>query len=748
MKKIIFAIIIHYIPIRMIIWISLCSILLVGKCYAQWYSVEDGSGEEINDIKFKDANTGWYIAGQWNIYKTTNGGINWKALDIPNVDTIKYFRYLIHIGDTLWLPIGDNRIIKSVNGGINWICIKVNDSIKVEKLQALNGTLLYGLLSKNVTGQYWLIKSTNGGLNWNIIYNFAINQVNSAIFQFLNDSVGYIKGYRTISKTTNEGLNWFVVFNDTVQSDYLYFLNENTGWLQRGNYINAGTLFRTTNGGINWYSNSENSNITEISFKNETDGFMIGNFYDTAYHGRIWKTTNGGENWQDIYSSFKYSLSFGDLELTSFNDLYITAHNYGYLVKSTNGGYNWQDLSRDSLNYGYSTIDFANSNTGFTGGPNGILMQTTNGGNNWFRNLNYREVSRNSWINRIQFTDIYTGWISASNGLYKTTNKGENWINIYSIPMFFAYSSFINNNTGWITIEEGVGNNLVIKKTTDSGEHFFEQFRTNETMISDFCFYDSLYGYVIFNYNFSGNSMYRTTNGGISWDSLNLGMLNSIFIQNRNIAYLTGDFMSNEVIFKTTNGGNNWFTIFSKPSSAWGNIKFVNDSLGFVAGMNYYNGCGLLYYTKNSGNNWFSINPGSSLGLFSFYFDNMGNGYAVGGGGKIYKTTNYGGVIGINNHNEIIPEEYVLYQNYPNPFNPSTKIKYEVKEEFRRQETEVKLIIFDILGREMKTLVNKKQKHGVYEVTFNGNNLSSGIYFYSLFIEGTLIKTRKMVMIK
>ena len=72
---------------------------------------------------------------------------------------------------------------------------------------------------------------------------------------------------------------------------------------------------------------------------------------------------------------------------------------------------------------------------------------------------------------------------------------------------------------------------------------------------------------------------------------------------------------------------------------------------------------------------------------------------------------------------EIIPTEYTLYQNYPNPFNPTTTIKYDLP-----NTSEVSLIIYDILGRKVKELVNTKQQAGRYEIQFNASNLASGVY--------------------
>jgi hypothetical protein len=97
----------------------------------------------------------------------------------------------------------------------------------------------------------------------------------------------------------------------------------------------------------------------------------------------------------------------------------------------------------------------------------------------------------------------------------------------------------------------------------------------------------------------------------------------------------------------------------------------------------------------------------------------------------------------ISGSSQNIASEYKLFQNYPNPFNPTTNIKYQL-----RDNKFVTLKVYDVLGREISILVNEKKKAGIYDVNFNNNNLSTGIYFYSLFIDGELFETKKMLLLK
>lgn len=91
---------------------------------------------------------------------------------------------------------------------------------------------------------------------------------------------------------------------------------------------------------------------------------------------------------------------------------------------------------------------------------------------------------------------------------------------------------------------------------------------------------------------------------------------------------------------------------------------------------------------------------------------------------------------------EMIPTEFTLFQNYPNPFNPVTTIKYDLP-----STSDVSLIIYDILGRKVKELVNTKQQAGRYEIQFNASNLSSGVYIYQL-IADKFISSKKMILMK
>jgi hypothetical protein len=102
----------------------------------------------------------------------------------------------------------------------------------------------------------------------------------------------------------------------------------------------------------------------------------------------------------------------------------------------------------------------------------------------------------------------------------------------------------------------------------------------------------------------------------------------------------------------------------------------------------------------------------------------------------------FGNVItGIEKHNEVFVD-YKLYQNYPNPFNPVTKIKYSIP-----KGSQVIIKVYDVLGKEVSTLVNQFRNTGVYEVEFNASNIPSGVYFYKM-ISDNIVNAKKLLLLK
>lgn len=209
-----------------------------------------------------------------------------------------------------------------------------------------------------------------------------------------------------------------------------------------------------------------------------------------------------------------------------------------------------------------------------------------------------------------------------------------------------------------------------------------------------------------------------------------------------------GLYLNWNVILKTTNAGANWDSIPSpNPTARLYSIRFITSSVGYIIGWN-----SIVLKTTNGGINWHSQSlPVTGFAGRTCYFTDINTGYMVRHGmvlpnltpGRIFKTTDGGGnFVGIPQTVDEVPDKYSLYQNIPNPFNPGTMIKFDLPKSI-----DVKLTVFDVLGREVAMLVNEKLNSGTYEVEWDASYYPSVVYFYRI-NAGEFTETKKMILVK
>ncbi|MBK6537173.1 MAG: T9SS type A sorting domain-containing protein [Ignavibacteria bacterium] len=127
----------------------------------------------------------------------------------------------------------------------------------------------------------------------------------------------------------------------------------------------------------------------------------------------------------------------------------------------------------------------------------------------------------------------------------------------------------------------------------------------------------------------------------------------------------------------------------------------------------------------------------------SIAVDKSGSVFVTGSSDRDFLTIKYSQLTGAITNLSEIQTEYKLSQNYPNPFNPETVIRYQLT-----SSSFASVVVCDVLGNEVKTLLSNTKPAGNYEVEFNGGYLPSGIYFYSLLIDGNVIDTKRMILLK
>jgi hypothetical protein len=201
---------------------------------------------------------------------------------------------------------------------------------------------------------------------------------------------------------------------------------------------------------------------------------------------------------------------------------------------------------------------------------------------------------------------------------------------------------------------------------------------------------------------------------------------------------------------KYDNNGNMKWIRYDTSDYPPNNIKLDRNNNLYITGG--YKMTTIIY--DSSGNRLWKFSYPSltaSNGGLKILLDRNDNFYIVGGISldstflvKVSKATS------IHNISKSIPSDFKLYQNYPNPFNSLTTIRLNIpyNEKWKTGNNITRLIICDILGKSIVTLISEKLHPGTYELKFDGNNLSTGIYFYSLFIDGKLYDTKQMILLK
>jgi len=385
---------------------------------------------------------------------------------------------------------------------------------------------------------------------------------------------------------------------------------------------------------------------------------------------------------------------------------------------------------------------FTDTLNGWAVGDSGTVIHTSDGGQNWV--LQTSPV--NYFIEYIFFLNQRLGWGICHNYnfnntvILKTTNSGNNWTSTYYVDtsQLFNVIYFIDSLTGFLSGYSGV-----ILKSTNAGANwnpcivdtnFFAQFP-----IKNLAFYDSQIGYGCGGVMDFAGVMWNTSNGGASWNPQGVAPepINFILpLSASNAVAAGGDFEFGASFVKTTNSGLNWDY---RPLNFFGvgqriTLRTVSEAwipLGFSQRW------AVSFDTMRT---WSEIMAPDTASIYDAMFVDSLHGWAFGSSGAIYKFNI--SAIGIRSSQNNLPTENELLQNYPNPFNPSTRIIYKLARPSR-----VKIILFDMLGREVKILYEGFQNSGVHSLRFDAPGLSSGVYFYRL-ETNTSTQTKKMVFVK
>jgi len=354
------------------------------------------------------------------------------------------------------------------------------------------------------------------------------------------------------------------------------------------------------------------------------------------------------------------------------------------------------------------------------------LYFSTNNGLNWSHNNYFLDhiVYSLLTVGNTVFAGVYNQFHAPPpNGVYISTNYGSNWNS--SLPNWNSFLSLASNNN--YVFAGGWGG---VWYTLNNGANWYQTSLSGITIYSLTTNGNNIYA------GSDGNGVYLSTNNGLNWvqTTLTNQKVYSIAVFDNNIFAGTAGYLTENGIFLSTNNGNTWTQTIINNIPVYSLTRYGNN---IFAGTNSG-----IYLSTNIGLNWNQINEGFN-GIPNIQSLLIANGFIYVG---TYQNAVYrrplSDVIGIQNISTEIPSSYSLGQNYPNPFNPMCNVQFTMCNAGK-----VKIVVYDVQGREVQTLVDERLNAGTYEMKFDGSMLTSGVYFYRMVTEG-FSETRKMLLIK
>ena len=384
------------------------------------------------------------------------------------------------------------------------------------------------------------------------------------------------------------------------------------------------------------------------------------------------------------------------------------------------------------------TVSAVNNQIGWAGGAAGTVRRTTDGGITWGNgNPNPGVISGDIYnIYAWSANDALCTTSPSATNIYKTTNGGTNWTQVYTLAGGFIDGLQMVSATEGYGLGDPVGGKWVVVKTTDGG-NTWARMATEPTQVGTEAGWNNAFQIVGTNMWFGTNStkVYHSTDLGLTWTgTATTGTLNTYALQFNSV---TNGMAGGTAMVKSTDGGTT-YTAATSPGTS-GNINGMdgkdNDWWSIRTGTD-------IYRTTNQGTTWTSAYTVAGAAFNDIDLaDGLGGcptGWAVGTGTIVKMST----TTGISSYAGEVPTTYLLNQNYPNPFNPTTNINFSIpKTGF------VTLKIYNTVGMEVATLVNETKTAGNYIVGFNASNLPSGAYFYRI-ETGNYTDTKKMLLLK
>ncbi len=398
-----------------------------------------------------------------------------------------------------------------------------------------------------------------------------------------------------------------------------------------------------------------------------------------------------------------------------------------FLLSTTTHGQGWF-VQQSGVTSRLSKVVFANARVGYVAGFGGVMLKTTNAGSTWSALVT--GISNNLYS--LTLKDSLTVWACGAGGaIVRTTDGGASWmpLNSGTTQTLRDISSIA---VGSNAIVQTCGDNGVSLGSILGGATWFAN-TTNTTAHLNAILLDRLQNSSAIVAGAAGTLRYSTGGPFGSWPypgSDEVTGMKGWIVPTPTTLYLC----SANGTFTKGVASWTWTTVNTGASGALNAIDVLGNRI-WVVGEN-----GAVRHSTNQGADWNPQSVNSTVTLRSICMIDSATGWIVGDDGLIVSTRT-GGVTSVHRQPSL-SATFTLDQNYPNPFNPSTLIPFTVQ-----GSGFMSLSVYDVLSRDVATLVNGNLNPGNHAVTFDGSGLASGIYIYRL-TSGARSITRKLLLTK
>ena len=718
-------------------FLILFSVPLAAFAQSGWVSRQSNTRNGLLAIDYYPSDPHELVAvgGNYVIRRSTDSGMTWHE----GIDPFYFFD--IAFTDTgassAAVVVGaQGRILRSINNGAAWQTRSSPTTRTLHDVDFPTPSVGYAVGDLGT-----VIKSTDNGSTWTsggVVSPFDLYGVS-----FADSNTGTVVGANgAIWRTTTGGAAWIAQSSGTPLK-----LNSVDHYPSDPDVLvavgDSGLILKTTNGGLTWVGGGtpDPHGLTRIAFYDNSRGAIVGD------GGKIYLTTNGGTTWTPQTTGVMVPL-FGVAYYPTDPQEITAVGGDGIILRTTNSGATWAQQTSNTLNV-LRGLGVTRANR-FVAGAGDAMRRSTNNGVSWstvttgstLRDVCIVPGTQEVWA-------VGDGATTLSSMFFYSSDGGINWATRFNLGVeSFSAVRFVDSQRGYL----GSSSLGRVYRTTDGGASWTNT-STPPPMVRvfDLAFASADSGHAVGASGLDGRISF-TTNSGTNWSGqaqTGIPFLRALdfFPTEPDIRTVVGD---SGFVLQTTNLGATWAPRGSGTTRDLEGVAYASPSHVYAVG-----DLGTIVRSTDGGAMWSQQSSGTTSTLYDVAFISRDTGFVVGNNGLILATTS-GGVVSVEDPHAIseIPNQYMLEQNYPNPFNPTTTIRFSLPSQSTNSVegragvgSHVLLKVFDVLGREVATLVNEELYPGLHEVEWNASEVAGGVYFCRL-TAGSFVGTRKLLLLR